>query len=117
MRADPTPSARGAHQPAGRAPSQPKPQAMQWFMLSPWFKHLCCCRVIACLLIGLGSLGLAAQPSPEISAVSSLSSSATNSPIAEVIVLDSNAYHLGVDGLPEWRSFEGRHPHGRELHL
>ena len=98
---------------------------MQWFMLSPWFKHLCCCRVIACLLIGLGSLGLTAQPSPEISAVSSLSSSATtlattsatNSPIAEAIVLDSNAYHLGVDGLPEWRSFEGRHPHGRELHL
>ena len=36
---------------------------------------------------------------------------------ADPITLDPKAYHLGIEGLPEWRPFDGRKPHARELHL
>ena len=36
---------------------------------------------------------------------------------ADPITLDPKAYHLGIEGLPEWRPFDGKKPHARELHL
>ena len=33
------------------------------------------------------------------------------------ITMDPKTYHLGVEGLPEWRPFDGKKPHARELHL
>lgn len=31
--------------------------------------------------------------------------------------IDTRMYHLGTPGFPEWSEYEGRRPHGRELHL
>ncbi len=34
-----------------------------------------------------------------------------------VRVIDGRQYHLGTPGFPEWREFEGKTPHGRQLDL
>ena len=36
---------------------------------------------------------------------------------ADPITLDPKTYHLGIEGLPEWRRFDGKKPQARELHL
>ena len=33
------------------------------------------------------------------------------------MTLDPQTYHLGIEGLPEWRHFNEKKPHTRELHL
>lgn len=32
-------------------------------------------------------------------------------------VIDAKMYHLGTPGFPEWAEFEGKKPHGRDLHV